>query len=321
MEFNEYLALVVSRMFWTEAPRTMTPEEAAIMAQGPLNTEWSVYCAAHEIKAQRIDKNLPMETAGGVALIKIRGVMMKNAPMYSSYVTSSFSVSEAFNVAAKDDKIKAVILSIDSPGGTVGHIVELSDSIYNTRIRKPVIAHVEGMAASAGYWAASQASAIYLGRMDAVGSIGVYKVVEDTTKMAEDMGVKVHLITTGEYKGVEVPGMPITEPQLNEMRKFVGAIFEEFKSSIVRGRGMDRGALDKISDGRAFIGKEAVALGLADGVQTFQQTMTQVFEMVRQQKSDRLRISARSQLVGAELDIATQSLGEIEINTEGTDPR
>jgi protease-4 len=128
-----------------------------------------------------------------VAVISLTGKLMKQQASMGGG-TSTVQARRDIRAAASDPDIGAILLRIDSPGGTAAGTKELADEITAAKTKKPVWAYVEDMAASAAYWAASQASRIIANETALVGSIGTYGVVQDTSGMAAMEGVKVHVI-------------------------------------------------------------------------------------------------------------------------------
>lgn len=279
------IAMVAPRTFWTGQPMALTPEERAAKKAAP-----------------------PYDLRDGVAVIRIRGVIQKTPPDWSTYSTGTINTGNAILQAAADPKVKGILLSVDSPGGYADGILELGDAIYQARALKPVIAQVDGMAASAAYWAASQASTLYLGAMDMVGSIGVYSLVLDDSKWAADMGYKVYLVSSGGIKGAGEVGQEIGKEYLAEAEKVVMTINGFFLDAVARGRRMDRTQVEKLNDGRIHIGAEAVKLGLADGVQNFTQTFDGLRSALRgAQARDRV-MEQRLSLDRAQMELTARLL-------------
>jgi len=217
------------------------------------------------------EKSVPQYyNQNGIALIRVRGIMEKFA--FWSDEVSTITIKRAVVAAARDKKINSIMLVIDSPGGHVEGMAELEDAVYQARRIKPITAQVDGIAASGGYWLASQAGSIYAHRLDQVGSIGTYMVVDDFSKYFEKEGIKTYLFTTGDYKGAGIMGTEITDKQKKEFQGIVNIYYEAFLSAVSKGRNMDRDKIEAVADGRIFIGKDAVSKGLIDGIQTFEQT-------------------------------------------------
>jgi len=261
------------------------------MGDSDMNLIYAIHPDYAEIVKQRIieSRKLPREqveaamqaavsskpvyqSLDGIAVIRIRGIMEKYA-LWSDE-TSTILIRRTIQAASNDKDVEAILLAIDSPGGSVDGIAELEDVLFQTRQAKRLVVQVDGLAASAGYWTASQASAIYAHRLDEVGSIGVFMIVDDSSKYFEDKGVKAHLITTGDYKGAGIAGTEITEKQLEHWRGVVNTYYEAFISAINKGRNLlSVEQIKEIADGRIFIGEAAVDNHLIDGIQTFEQTL------------------------------------------------
>lgn len=238
--------------------------------------------------------------AGGVAVIPVKGLLVKD-PWYFGE-TSTPAITAAVQAAAADQGIKTIVLAIDSPGGEVGGIAELSDAVWLARQAKTVIAAVQGQASSAAYWVAAQASKIYLRRLDVVGSIGVYTWLVDDSKWAEAQGIKVHLVSTGTYKGMDAPGQELSSEQVAEVQRLVDGYFAAFIADVVRGRGMTRAAVTALATGAVWMGAEAVKLGLADKVGEFAGGSSGTGPASARSETDQ-RLAA-SALALAEIDLA-----------------
>lgn len=211
----------------------------------------------------------------GVAVIDVAGPLNKGGSLYQM-VFGGYTMPELeqqVRQAAADNAVSAIMLRIDSPGGTVAGVSDLADAVYEARQAKRVVAYVSDMAASCAYYIASQADEIYADRDAIVGGIGVYLVVPDYSQMAEEQGVKVHVIKAGENKGAGVPGAPVTDEHLAEFQREVNQLNETFVDAVARGRGWSIADVEKLNDGRVHVGRHAESLGLIDGIATFSETM------------------------------------------------
>lgn len=207
--------------------------------------------------------------AGGVMTIPVRGVLTKNRTIFQSVLggISTREIMEAVQVAANDRAVKAIVLDVESPGGNTEGLGEAADAIFQARRQKPVLALVDGFAASAAYYLASQANAIFVRHsQDMVGSIGTRLLLLDASKMFEDAGLEVVVIDTGEFKSAGALGTKITDSQREYFREIVNAHFSDFVMAVQRGRNMSREDVLKAADGRMFLAERARGLGLIDGV-------------------------------------------------------
>lgn len=248
---------------------------------------WSVAPTAHASVETKVRSAIEAASAGrsgrapdystvvgDVAIIPLQGPMLKFAGILERYgFTSSRRVQWAIERAAADPKVEKILLWIDSPGGSVDGLAELGDAVRQAAKVKEVIAQVDGMAASAAYYAAAQATRILMGRTDMVGSIGTRLMLYDFSAAFEKAGIKAIPIDTGKYKSAGAPGTAITEDQRADFQRVVDTYFADFRGVVSRGRKLPSFALDEIADGRVFIGREAIIRRLADGIATMDQTL------------------------------------------------
>lgn len=222
------------------------------------------------------DPNSVLKIQGKTAFISLYGPMLKNAGYLEYFGFSSMrKVAMAVDRAAADAEIQDIVLVINSPGGAIDGLPELADAVAMAARKKPVIAQVDGMAASAAYWVASQASEIRMHVEDTVGSIGVFNMLFDTSKLYENEGVNAILLTTGNQKAVGAPGIPITEEQVAQYQSYVDHYFSIFKSSVESGRRLSATALAPLADGRRFVAQQAINNGLADKIMSLKQTVVE----------------------------------------------
>lgn len=250
-----------------------------------------------EIKALYDDEEKQVRVQNGIARVPVRGPLVKSRGLIETIMgfSSTSEIQRMVEDAVADESVKQIVLEVDSPGGSVSGLAELADAIYTARDTKPVIAQVDGMAASAGYQIASQANQIFAGREDMVGSIGVKLMLYDFSQAFEEAGIEAVPIDTGEFKSAGEMGTEITEEQRADFQRLVDRYFDGFVDAIMRGRGMSEASVREVADGRVFIGSEAEGLGLIDGVQTLRETLTQL----AQQNQSRSRLSqARVRLSG-----------------------
>lgn len=221
---------------------------------------------------------------GGLAVIEIRGTMMKHVSSFSSG-TSTALARRALREAAADESIIGVMLVIDSPGGTVAGMHDLAADIAAVGKRKPIHGYAEDLAASAGYWALSQTSRISTGPGALIGSIGVFNVVHDLSAMAEKEGVKVHVVKFGEHKGAGVPGTVITDEQLAKYQTLVDGFGGQFVDAVSKGRKLPVAKVRDLADGQVHMGKAAMELGLVDAIESFDDAMRQLAAATSQSRS------------------------------------
>ena len=199
----------------------------------------------------------------GIGVVAIDGPMMRKPDVFARVLfraADSNMIGDALREAGARDDIKAVLLEIDSPGGTVAGTPELAATVKSVNERKPVYAFSSGLMASAAYWVASQARAIYATPSAQVGSIGVVQAVIDDTAALDAEGIKVEVFSVGKYKAMGAPGTPLTDDQRNLIRSNLAEIAQEFHAAVLaRGRAIPADAME----GQTFSGRQAQRVNLA----------------------------------------------------------
>jgi len=213
--------------------------------------------------------------SGGIAVIMLRGPLMKFRSSLAPG-TSTVDARRMLREAAADPDVSGIMLRIDSPGGTVSGTRDLAEDVASANKRKPVVAYIEDLGASAAYWIASQARAVYANATAIVGSIGTYAVVYDQSAQAAAMGIRVHVIKAGEMKGAGEPGTQISEAQLSAWQTTVDALNDHFLRAVARGRKIAVGDVRNLATGRVWVGAEAEAQRLIDGVRSFDQVLREL---------------------------------------------
>jgi signal peptide peptidase SppA len=204
----------------------------------------------------------------GIAVLEVVGILTKYGTSLSDG-PSTLAVRQTLRRAVADVTVKGIVLLIDSPGGNVRGIDDLARDVAAAARAKPLTAYIEDLGASGAYWIASQAGRIVANPAGTVGSIGVYAVVEDLSGMAEQLGVKVHVIRAGDFKGAGEPGSEVTDQQLTNWQREVDEVNGLFLQAVRAGRGLTGERLIAVADGRVHIAGEALKLGLIDAIKSF----------------------------------------------------
>lgn len=208
----------------------------------------------------------------GAAIIHIGGPTMRkptSAAQLFGGVVSTIETARAVRQAVSDPSVRRIVLVLDSPGGQVSGTAELAEQIRKACASKPVIAYVDGIAMSAGYWLASACDEIVANPYGSVGSIGVFAMIYDQSKAYEAGGVKPILISSGGIKGHGSSGLPISDALLAEIQREVDDRFLEFVGHVAAMRGMSEDEVLEVADGRAFTSIEGLSLGLVDRLSSF----------------------------------------------------
>lgn len=246
---------------WLAEPRWLTDTAAAFNAGKLSMVDWG----------EEEDEPRPYDVVDGVALINISGSMSKRRSSFGG--TSTLDVRRALRRAREDNAVNAILLIIDSPGGTAAGTSELADDVRDIQSSdpddggKPVFAHAEGYCCSAAYWVASQAGRVTATRTTGVGCIGTMTVLTDWTKYNEQLGVRLEVLAAdgGEFKGLGADER-ITDKLRGDVLRELNELNAEFLSSVAEGRGFTSERTKELADGRTHFGPQALELGLIDEV-------------------------------------------------------
>lgn len=217
-------------------------------------------------------------TPDGIAMLQVNGPMMKSVSSLGEG-SSTVQLRQQLRAARKSPEVLGAMLMMDTPGGTARGNRDLADEVARFAQTKPIYSYTEDQTTSAGVSVASQASKRFANNDTALyGAMGTYSVLMDQRGMAEKLGVKVHVIRAGQYKGMGEPGTAISEEQLVEAQRIVNALNEGYLETIARGLGKPVEMIRSIADGRVIMARDAVGMGLLDGVQTFDDTYAQLVQ-------------------------------------------
>lgn len=218
------------------------------------------------------------QKSGLICVIPVVGSL---APFYNWNGTNTEWLSRQIEIALGNDLVSAIVLKGFSGGGTVAGTLAVAEVVKKAQLTKPIISYVTGMAASAAYWILSQTQEIYLESAvsSAVGSIGVMGVYVSQAKQLENEGLDVRVLRSkgSEDKNALHPAEPINEEALKEEQKVIDAMRVEFLNSVMAARPQ----ISKDPGGKLYYGKEAIKMGLADGVASLQDVIKRTDYLAR----------------------------------------
>lgn len=255
-------------------------------------------------------------TKDGIALIEMRGPLMKHVPSMASG-TSTVLARRKLRAARQDSEVAAVLMIWETPGGTVRGNYELASEIADTDKIKPVWGQVEDLCASAGIYAASACAKLFSNAPAMIGAIGTYGVVIDSSERAKEMKIKVHVVKAGQFKGMGTPGTEITAEMLAVLQEEINDHNDQFLRAVATGRRLSIERVRELADGRAYIAAKAKELGLVDGVQSLDATLAQLASVSAKPRKGKAMESVA--LAAAELKPAAATIGEIESCCKGAD--
>lgn len=245
--------------------------------------------AAGNGKSARLPK-----VTGGVAVLPLHGMISQRSSVWQEIFggTSTEAFGAAFSRAINEPGISAVVLDVDSPGGTTPGVEELSELINRGKDVKPVTAVANSQAASAAYWLASQVGPgrFFAAPGSEIGSIGVFRMHEDISQLMANEGVKVEFLAVPQYKTEGNPYQPLTDDARVHHMAQVQQTYEAFVKSVARGRNTTAANVKKgFGEGRTFHGQQAADMGMVDGVKSLSQVLAAFGSNavpMRQQASD-----------------------------------
>lgn len=220
------------------------------------------------------DPREPAAGGAGIAVIGVHGPLIPRSLNFGFFgrVPGMDAIRAQLAQAAADPNIVAIVLDVNSPGGTYAGTPETANAVRLANEAKPVIAVVDSLAASAAYFIASQAREIAVTPSGEVGSIGVLAMHLDFSRQLEQEGVTPTIIRSRSSKADLNPFEPLSDDARAALQASVMEADEEFLKAVAKGRGMTAGKVRQLVDenglGRVVGAKRAVSLGLADRVAT-----------------------------------------------------
>lgn len=249
------------------------------------NQQWRMLqqmdLAAHVRKSSpRTAATASSPDQSGIEVIEIRGTMTKQGSSLSS-AGSTVRLREEIRRAKSDPTVKGVLFVIDSPGGTVAGTAELADEMRALSDVKPTVTLAEDLMASAGMYVGVQSRKVFANTPNAViGSMGVFIGLYDMSGMAAKEGIKPVVIKTGELKGAGFPGSEITDAQKQMWQGLADESFNQFSGAVQRARKLTAAQLKELSRAGVFPAKQAITLGLIDGIRSFDQAVAELRSMI-----------------------------------------
>ena len=175
--------------------------------------------------------------------------------------------------------VKAIVLRIDSPGGTVVAAQEVYSEIEKLREKKIILASLGNVAASGGYYIACAAKEVIANPGSITGSIGVISEFTNIQELMEKIGWKKNTLKSGHFKDIGNPMRDMTTEERARLQKLMDNIHQQFIRDVAKGRNMPVEEIIPLADGMIFTGEQAAELGLVDRLGSFQDTITRAAEL------------------------------------------
>jgi len=204
-----------------------------------------------------------------IAVVDIKGV-----------ITSSRNIVEQIDNFKEDDDVKAIILRINSPGGGVGPSQEIYREVLRAKEKKKIIASIESVGASGGYYVACASDLIVANPGTITGSIGVVMEFSNVEDLLKKIGLRSYVIKSGKHKDIGSPLREMTSEERSILQGVIDSVHSQFVRAVAEGRNMEERKVRQIADGRIFSGEQAKELGLVDRLGGLQDAIEIAAEMV-----------------------------------------
>ena len=293
---------IAGRIFGT--PLMIAPQKLdavlAMMMPRLLSSDLSVAALAGEAK----EEASPSITETGIAVIPLFGITVRRAGFLDAMcgMVSYESIKASIEAAVTNPRVRGILLDCDTPGGEVAGLFDLVQEIGALRasIDKPIWAIADELAASAGYAIASVADRILITQTGQVGSIGVVTTHIDQSALDKQEGLSYTFIYAGDHKIDGNAHMPLPTGVKENLQADIDKLYGKFVSLVAANRGIKSSA---VIDTQAAIyrGQDAVAIKLADAVQTFDETIAEFSEFLSRPAIAGARRGAATQITHPEI--------------------
>jgi len=204
-----------------------------------------------------------------IAVVDIKGV-----------ITGSRNIVEQIGTYTQDDGVKAIILRINSPGGSVGPSQEIYREVLKAREKKKVIASMASVGASGGYYVACASDLIVANPGTITGSIGVVMEFSNVEELLKKIGLRSYVIKSGKHKDIGSPLREMTPGEKSILQGVIDSVHSQFVRAVAENRNIEESKVREIADGRIFSGEQAMELGLVDRLGGLQDAIEIAAEMV-----------------------------------------
>jgi protease-4 len=216
-----------------------------------------------------------------VAIVYVDGMIVPGASQPSPFgggnVAFSSDVRRALQKALDDDSVKAVVLRIDSPGGSAVASDIILDATKRVAAKKPFIVSMGNIAGSGGYYVACGADTIFADETTITGSIGVVAGKFVTNPMWDKIGITFHEYNRGKNAGLLASSKKFDDEQRKQLKGWMDEVYDTFKKHVTDARGNRlKKPIDEIAGGRVYTGRQALELGLVDQIGTMNDAIKHV---------------------------------------------
>lgn len=209
-----------------------------------------------------------------IAILYIDGIILggrKDEGIFSSRITTSDEVVEILKDIKKDKDIKAVVIRLNSPGGSIAAAQEIFDEIIKLKKDgRKIVASFADIATSGAYYVSLACDQIIANPGTLTGSIGVIMEIHNMEELLKKIGIDFEIIKSGKYKDIGIPTRKLKKDEREILQNLLDDVYDQFISEVSRSRKMKISDVKKIADGRVFTGRQAKELKLIDKLGNFE---------------------------------------------------
>ncbi len=247
-----------------------------------------------------------------IAIIRISGTISSQDTIIPTSQVQPSSIIGLLDKAENDPSIKAIVLEINSPGGSAVASDEIAAKVKS--INKTTVAWIGDMGTSGAYWIASSADKVVAHPLSLTCNIGAYTLVGDWSVFLNKVGLNYTAIKSGPYKDIGSPYRPLTKNEQQILQNMINQVQDQFVTEVAQNRGLSKEAVEKIADGRPCLGKDALNYGLVDqlGTEDDAIALAQNLSGLKKRKTVTLteeKGNLLSNILGKTMDGAFYSLG------------
>ena len=222
-------------------------------------------------------KSTPIDSSDRIALVYAQGSILYGEG--SPTIMGQETMNKALQSAREDRNIKAVVLRINSPGGSALTSDLIWREVEKTAKEKPVVVSISDVAASGGYYIATPATYIIAQSTSITGSIGVFGTLPNASELAEQWGVSSYTLSTHERSATYSPLRPLSDSFRAELTEGIEQTYQTFLERVASGRSMSIESVDAIAQGRVYLAPKALELGLIDEIGTLEDAINKAAEL------------------------------------------
>lgn len=212
-------------------------------------------------------KKTEREYRNKIAIVYAEGEIMQqiiSSPYSGNYPYISEKINDDLKKLADNEDVKAVVLRINSPGGSAYTSEQIWKQVYELKKKKPVVVSMGSVAASGGYYIASGASKIIAEPNTLTGSIGIFGMFPNTTGLFNKLALTTDIVKTNKYADFGDPARPMTNDEKALIQGYIERGYDTFLTRCAEGRGVSKADIDSIGQGRVWTGEQALKIGLVD---------------------------------------------------------